>query len=168
LVSRASGPTVIEFDLRIVARDHAVARPAHIVAGLSDPRSRRELSSAARRNDVSQDKVETIRSSSSGVLGRARNTARGVTVPFDSSSRPQADALTNSEAFLAAVSSCGVTLIEMHAKETGVPLTGMDVIIEGTRTAAEPNRFARVTMTFELAGVSQPQAESLVETYRQR
>ena len=117
---------------------------------------------------MSQDKVETIRSSSSGVLGRARNTARGVTVAFDSSSRPQTDALTNSEAFLAAVSSCGVTLIEMHAKETGVPLTGMDVTIEGTRTAGEPNRFARVSMTFELAGVSQMQAEALVETYRQR
>jgi uncharacterized OsmC-like protein len=56
----------------------------------------------------------------------------------------------------------------MHAKETGVPLTGMDVIIEGARTAAEPNRFARVSMTFELAGVSQTQAEALVETYRQR
>jgi len=117
---------------------------------------------------VIQDKIETIRSSSSGVLGRARNTARGVTVAFDSSSRPQADALTNSEAFLAAVSSCGVTLIEMHAKDTGVPLAGMDVTIEGTRTAAEPNRFARVSMTFELAGVSQTQAESLIETYRQR
>jgi uncharacterized OsmC-like protein len=117
---------------------------------------------------VSEDKIETIRSSSSDVLGRARNTARGVTVVFDSSSRPQGDALTNSEAFLAAVSSCGVTLIEMHARETGVPLRGMDVTIEGARTAAEPNRFARVSMTFELAGVSQTQAESLVETYRQR
>src|SRR6266403_777659 len=117
---------------------------------------------------MSQDKVETIRSSSSGVLGRARNTSRGVTVAFDSSSRPQLDALTNSEAFLAAVSSCGVTLIEMHAKETGVPLAGLDVTIEGTRTAAEPNRFARVSMTFEGGGVSQTQAESLVETYRQR
>ena len=117
---------------------------------------------------MSQDKVETIRSSSSGVLGRARNTARGVSVAFDSSSRPQADALTNSEAFLAAVSSCGVTLIEMHAHETGVPLSGMDVTMEGTRTAAEPNRFAHVRMTFELAGISQAQAESLVETYRQR
>ena len=117
---------------------------------------------------MSQDKVETIRSSSSGVLGRARNTSRGVTVAFDSSSRPQPDALTNSEAFLAAVSSCGVTLIEMHAKETGVPLAGLDVTIGGTRTAAEPNRFARVSMTFEVAGVSQTQAESLVETYRQR
>jgi uncharacterized OsmC-like protein len=117
---------------------------------------------------MSQDKVETIRSSSSGVLGRARNAARGVTLAFDSSSRPQADAFTNSEAFLAAVSSCGVTLIEMHARETGVALAGMDVTIEGTRTAAEPNRFARVSMSFELAGVSQTQAESLVETYRQR
>ena len=116
---------------------------------------------------MSQDKVETIRSSSSGVLGRARNTARGVTVAFDSSSRPQADALTNSEAFLAAVSSCGVTLIEMHAKETGVPLSSMTVTIEGRRPPTLP-RFSSVTMTFEMSGVSQAQAEELVETYRGR
>src|SRR4030088_3344975 len=98
---------------------------------------------------MSQDKVETIRSSSSGVLGRARNTSRGVTVAFDSSARPPPDALTNSEGVLAAGASCGVPLIEMHAKETGVALAGLDVTIEGTRTAAEPNRFARVSMTFE-------------------
>jgi uncharacterized OsmC-like protein len=117
---------------------------------------------------MSDDKVETVRSSSSGVIGRAQNTARNARVAFDSSSRPQADALTNSEAFLAAVSSCGVTLIEMHAQETGVTLESMAVTIEGTRTAARPNRFARVGMTFEIAGVSQQQAEALVETYRQR
>jgi uncharacterized OsmC-like protein len=133
---------------------------------LTRPRGGRII--AEKEATVSQDKVETVRSSSSGVLGRAKNAARGVTVAFDSSARPQGDALTNSEAFIAAVSSCGVTLIEMHAQETGVPLAGMDVTIEGVRTAAEPNRFARVSMTFELAGVSQTQAESLVETYRQR
>jgi uncharacterized OsmC-like protein len=114
------------------------------------------------------DVVETIRSSSSGTIGRAHNHARGVRVPFDSSSRPQTDALTNSEAFLAAVSSCGVTLIEMHARDTGVPAQGMNVTIEGVRAAAEPNRFAHVTMTFEIAGVTQEQAEALVETYRGR
>ena len=114
------------------------------------------------------DKVETVRSSSSDTLGRARSVARGHTLLLDSSSRPQADALTNSEAFLAAVSSCGVTLVEMHAKDTGVPLRRMDVTIEGVRTAAEPNRFASVTMTFQLDGVSQAVAEALVETYRQR
>jgi uncharacterized OsmC-like protein len=92
---------------------------------------------------------------------------RGVAVPFDSSSRPQPDAFTNSEAFLASVSSCGVTLIEMHAKETGVPLERMTVTIEGRRPPTQP-RFSTVTMTFELVGVTQAQAESLVETYRQR
>jgi uncharacterized OsmC-like protein len=114
------------------------------------------------------DKVETIRSSSTRVLGRAQSAVRGQTLLLDSSSRPQSDALTNSEAFLAGVSSCGVTLIEMHASETGVPLRRMDVTIEGVRTAAAPNRFASVTMTFELAGVTQAQAESLVDVYRQR
>jgi uncharacterized OsmC-like protein len=116
---------------------------------------------------MADDKIETIASSSSGTIGRARNEVRGVAVPFDSSSRPQPDAFTNSEAFLASVSSCGVTLIEMHAKETGVPLERMTVTIEGRRPPTQP-RFSAVTMTFELVGVSQAQAESLVETYRQR
>ena len=114
------------------------------------------------------DKVDTIRSSSSGTVGRANSAVRGQTLRLDSSARPQPDALTNSEAFLAGISSCGVTLIEGHAKEVGLPLRRMDVVIEGVRTAAEPNRFAWVAMTFELAGVTQQQAESLVEVYRQR
>jgi len=112
------------------------------------------------------DKVDVVRSSSSGVIGRAKNIARGYTLAFDSSSRPQADAFTNSEAFLGGVSSCGVTLIEGHAQEKGIPLKGMTVTIEGVRNEKEQSRFAHVTMSFELTGVSQSQAESLVETYR--
>jgi len=114
------------------------------------------------------DVIETIRSSSSGTIGRAHSTARGARLVLDSSSRPQPDALTNSEAFLAGISSCGVTLIEGQARETGVPVTHMDVTIEGVRAASEPSRFASVTMTFEIAGVTQAQAETLVETYRNR
>ena len=116
---------------------------------------------------MTPDKIETIRSSSSGTLGRARSEVRGVPLLLDSSSRPQPDALTNSEAFLAGVSSCGVTLIEMHARETGVPLERMTVTIEGRRPPTEP-RFTGITMTFEMFGVTQPQAEDLVETYRKR
>ena len=114
------------------------------------------------------DKIETIRSSTTGTVGRAQSAVRGQRLVLDSSSRPQGDALTNSEAFLAGISSCGVTLIEMHARETGIPVTGLDVTIEGLRTAADPARFSGVTMTFEIAGVTQPQAEALVETYRSR
>ena len=113
-------------------------------------------------------KIETIRSTSSGTIGRAVSEARGVRLTLDSSSRPQADALTNSEAFLAGVSSCGVTLIEMYAEEKKIPLRRAAVTIEGVRTAEDPARFAGVTMRFELAGVSQAQAEDLVKTYRSR
>src|SRR5262245_45340858 len=117
---------------------------------------------------MSNDKVDAITSSSTGTVGRAVSQAHGARITLDSSSHPQGDVLTNSEAFLAGVSSCGVTLIEGHAKETNVPLKRMDVTIEGTRTAAQPNRFASVTMKFKLAGVSQAQAEQLVETYKGR
>jgi uncharacterized OsmC-like protein len=113
-------------------------------------------------------KIETIRSSSSGTVGRAVSHARGQRLVLDSSSRPAADALTNSEAFLGSISSCGVTLIEMHAVEAGIPVKGLDVTIEGVRTAADPARFASVSMKFEIAGVSQAQAEQLVATYRSR
>jgi uncharacterized OsmC-like protein len=117
---------------------------------------------------MSNVKVDSIRSSSSGTIGRAVSQARDARLVLDSSSRPQADTLTNSEAFLAGVASCGVTLIEAHAQETAVPLRRMDVTIEGMRTAEEPNRFASVTMRFELRGVTQAQAEELVATYRNR
>src|SRR5918992_5547217 len=111
---------------------------------------------------MSGDVIDKVRSSSSGTIGRAVSQARGQRLVLDSSSRPQPDAPTNSEAFLAGISSCGVTLIEMHAREAGIPVTGMEVTIEGTRAAADPSRFAGITLRIEIAGVSQAQAEQLV------
>jgi uncharacterized OsmC-like protein len=77
--------------------------------------------------------------------------------------------MTNSEAFLGSISSCGVTLIEMYAADKGVPpLTRMDVTIEGVRTAQDPARFARISMRYELAGVTQAKADELVDVWRRR
>src|SRR5262245_8301887 len=115
---------------------------------------------------MSESKIDTVRSRSGGVVGRSINTARNHHFVLDSSTAPEA--LSNSEAFLAGISSCGVTLIEGHARDTGVPLRRMDVSIEEVRTAAEPNRFSRISMRFELHGVDQATAERLVETYRGR
>ena len=115
---------------------------------------------------MSDAKVETVRSRSSGVVGRAVSNARNHHFVLDSSSAPEA--LSNSEAFLAGVSSCGVTLVEGHARDTGVPLEQVEVSIVGVRTAAEPNRFQRIDMRFELHGVDQATAERLVEAYRAR
>ena len=117
---------------------------------------------------MSSDKVDTIRSSSSGVIGRAESHVRGQHLTLDSSARPQPDALTNSEAFLAGISSCGVTLIEKHAQETGVPLARMEVTIAGKRSLADPTRFHSIDVRFEIHGVDQVAAAQLVDTWRNR
>ena len=52
-------------------------------------------------------------------------------------------------------------------QETGVPLAWMAVAIDGSRDPAVP-RYQSVHMRFEMAGVSQAQAEDLVKTYRSR
>src|SRR5439155_1409405 len=88
---------------------------------------------------------------------------RGQRLVLDSSTRPQPDALTNSEAFLAGISSCGVTLIEQHAQERGVPVKRLEVTIEGVRSAAAPNRFESISMHFTIAGVGQADAERRVD-----
>src|SRR5439155_5394967 len=92
-------------------------------------------------------KVDLVRSYSSGMPGRALNQARMHHFVLDSPSGPN-EALTNSEAFLAGISSCGVTLIEKHARDTGVPVTGMEVTISGLRSRADPTRFQRIDVRF--------------------
>src|SRR5207249_5883584 len=89
---------------------------------------------------MSNDKIDTVRSSSSGTPGRAVSQARGQRLVLDSSSHPHLDAFTNSEAFLAGISSCGVTLIEVYAQDKGVPVKRMDVTIEGLRTDRKSTR----------------------------
>jgi uncharacterized OsmC-like protein len=112
-------------------------------------------------------KIDAVRSYSTGVVGRSLNSARTNHFVLDSSSGPN-EALNSAEAFLAGISSCGVNLIELHARDTGVPLRGIQVAIEGTRSAASPATFQAITMRFELHGVDQAQADALVATYRNR
>ena len=113
------------------------------------------------------DKIDTVRSYSTGLPGRALNSARTHHFVLDSPSGPN-EALTNSEAFLAGISSCGVTLIEKHAQDTGVPVSRMEVTISGIRSLADPTRFSSIDMRFEIHGVGQHEADRLVETWRNR
>jgi uncharacterized OsmC-like protein len=112
-------------------------------------------------------KIDTVRSYSSGLPGRALNQARTHHFVLDSPSGPN-EALTNGEAFLAGISTCGVTLIEKHAKDTGAPVTRMEVVIDGVRSLADPTRFQHIDVRFQIEGVDQAQAEALVETWKSR
>ena len=111
--------------------------------------------------------IDTVRSYSSGLAGRALNQARMHHFVLDSPSGPN-EALTNGEAFLAGISSCGVTLIEKHAQDTGVAVTRMEVAIDGVRSLADPTRFQRIDVRFQIEGVDQARAEALVETWKSR
>jgi uncharacterized OsmC-like protein len=109
--------------------------------------------------------IDQALSQSSGVVGRSRTTAHGVTITLDASRRPQPDGITNSEAFLGGVSSCGVTMIETCASEQQIPLARTRVHIEGFR---EPGvaRYVSIHMRFDMTGVTEAQADQLLKHYQ--
>jgi uncharacterized OsmC-like protein len=110
--------------------------------------------------------ISRVRSYSSGTPGRALNQARTNHFVIDSSHEPEA--VSTVESFLAGVSACGVTLVEGAARSEGLPLQRMEINIEGVRLPSESSVFKEVNMRFQLAGVSQEQAEQLIQTYRNR
>jgi uncharacterized OsmC-like protein len=74
--------------------------------------------------------------------------------------------VSSGEAFLLGVSSCGVTLVEAAARDSGIPLRRMEVTIEGLRHRDRTNWFEQVNMRFTLIGVDQQQADALVQRYK--
>jgi uncharacterized OsmC-like protein len=83
------------------------------------------------------------------------------------------EAVTPGEAFLAGVASCGVELLQVIAREDGLEVGPVAVSIHAVVDRADPVRddvtvFNRVAMGFDVAGVTQKQAESLVERVGRR
>lgn len=110
------------------------------------------------------DIVNTVRSTSSGTLGRSLNMLGRHTLAIDGPTL--AEEITSSEAFLAGISSCGVNLVERVAREENVPVTRVEVTIEGRRARQRPTDFAAISLRFRLEGVTPPQAEYLVGRYK--
>lgn len=108
----------------------------------------------------------TVRSASIGQPGRSLNSARTHHFILDSSTKPEA--LSNTESFLAAISSCGVTLIEHYAAANKIPLTGLTAAITGVQERADPTKFKQVAVRFEMRGVGRADADTLVEVWRAR
>ena len=117
---------------------------------------------------MSGDKVETVHSVGKDHAGRAVTQVREARMILDSSAQPQDDAFTNSEAFLAGISSCGVTLIELYAHEQGLDSGDLKVTVTGVRTAERPADFDRIDIQFGFAGVGRERADDLVGIWRER
>jgi uncharacterized OsmC-like protein len=83
------------------------------------------------------------------------------------------EAITPAELFLSGVAACGVELIQVLAKQHDVPLRSIGAAIEATQNPAAPvrsdvNIFNSVRINLELGGVSQDQAQDLVERFKRR
>jgi uncharacterized OsmC-like protein len=83
------------------------------------------------------------------------------------------EAVTPAELFLSGVAACGVELIQVLAKQHNVPLRAIKASIEATQDPSAPvrpdvNLFNTVSVSLELAGVSQEQGADLVERFKRR
>jgi uncharacterized OsmC-like protein len=81
--------------------------------------------------------------------------------------------LTPAELFLAGIASCGVELVQVFAKDEDLALRGVRTEIAGEIEPTNPVRpdltlFNRVRLAFRLDGVTQDQAERLVERFKGR
>jgi uncharacterized OsmC-like protein len=83
------------------------------------------------------------------------------------------EAVTPGEIFLSGVAACGVELVQVIAKERGLPLKTARVAITGEMDRANPVRrdfalFNSVRLRFDLMGVTPKQAKELVEAFKGR
>jgi uncharacterized OsmC-like protein len=83
------------------------------------------------------------------------------------------EALTPGEAFLASVAACGVELTQVIGRDDGIDIGPVKVRIHGVVDREHPVRddltvFNRVEMRFEISGVDENQAQSLVERMGRR
>jgi uncharacterized OsmC-like protein len=81
--------------------------------------------------------------------------------------------ITPAEVFLAGVAACGVELLQVLSKEQQVPVQSIAVAITGTIDRSKPVRsdvtlFNSVRIEFDLAGVSDEQANELVDRFKRR
>lgn len=83
------------------------------------------------------------------------------------------EAVTPAEIFLSGVAACGVELMQVLAKDRGIPLRAARVAITGEMDRANPVRkdfalFNSVRLRFDLSGVTQEQGSELIALFHGR
>jgi uncharacterized OsmC-like protein len=83
------------------------------------------------------------------------------------------EAPTPAEIFLSAVAACGTEVIQVIARDDGIPLESVAVTVRGTvDREAQPRTdvtvFTEVHLSIHLAGPTEPQAAALVAGFQRR
>jgi uncharacterized OsmC-like protein len=126
---------------------------------------------------MSQSQVRTYaaQARSTDTFGRVLCTARNHHFVVDGPVQNgcPGEAVNPGELFLAGVAACGVELVQVIAKERQVTPSAIAVDIEGVMDRSRPVRpdvslFNSVALRFRLSGVTQAQAEDLIDRFRAR
>jgi uncharacterized OsmC-like protein len=112
---------------------------------------------------------------STGTFGRVFSSCRNHHLVVDGpvENGCPGEAVTPAELFLAGVASCGVELLQVIARQLGIPLRGAATTIRGTVDRGHPVRsdvtvFNTVHLRFTLEGVDQEHGAMLVESFKAR
>ena len=124
-------------------------------------------SSQVRQYDVSAQSTDTF----GRVLCSCRNHYFVVDGPVQNGC--PGEAVTPAEIFLSGVGACGVELVQVIAKDKGVPLSAVRVAISGVMDRSQPVRpdlalFNSVRIAFELDGVTREQGTELIAAFKGR
>jgi uncharacterized OsmC-like protein len=124
-------------------------------------------SSQIRQYDVSAQSTDTF----GRVLCACRNHYFVVDGPVQNGC--PGEAVTPAEIFLSGVGACGVELVQVIAKDKGMPLSAVRVAISGVMDRSQPVRadlalFNSVRIAFELEGVTREQGTELIAAFKGR
>ena len=116
-----------------------------------------------------------IRAQSTDTFGRVLVNARDQYLIVDGPIQNgcPGEAITPSEMFLSGVAACGVELIQVLARQNGVPLTSVKATVQSTQDPSAPvrrdvNLFNSVRIDLQLGGVTPEQGQDLVERFKRR
>jgi uncharacterized OsmC-like protein len=120
-------------------------------------------------------RVYEVRAESAPTFGRVLCSARNHHFVVDGPVQNgcPGEALTPPELFLSAVAACGVELMHVIARDTGVPLARVAARVRGVVDRARQPRtdvtlFTAVRLRFVLGGTSGAEAAALVEGFKRR
>jgi uncharacterized OsmC-like protein len=107
-----------------------------------------------------------VRSQTTDLPGRTLNHARTNHWVIDSPSGPN-ESTTTGESFMSGIAACGVSLVEMHAKEKKLPFGTLAVTVDAIRTEESWPDFEKIDVHFEFSGISSEQADYYVGVWKQ-
>lgn len=116
---------------------------------------------------IAAGEIVSIQADATNIAGRYLISARHNVLPTDAkvSSGGPGIAIAAGELLLSSLASCSFGLIQEKARELGFPLKDLSAEVLFQRDPADGTRYARLELIVSVSGVTQPQAQQLLDYF---